>query len=99
MRRTLLSAAFLVLSLVACTPKSAPIKNPTTLESAIDKQMGGKGTCVILADTHSGAVLYQYNDDKACKAPLPPCATFNIVTDLIGLDQGLNTKTSVAKWD
>ena len=54
---------------------------------------------MILADTRSGKVLYQYNDDKACKAPLPPCATFNIVTDLIGLDQGLITTTSVAKWD
>jgi beta-lactamase class D len=98
-KRALLTAALLVLSLVGCAPKSAPIKNPNTLESAIDKQMGGKGTCVILADTHSGSVLYQYNDDKACNAPLPPCATFNIVTDLIGLDQGLITPTSVAKWD
>jgi beta-lactamase class D len=98
-KRAILIAAFLVLSLAACSPNSAPIKNPNTLESAIDKQMGGKGTCVILADTRTGDVLYQYNDDKACKAPLPPCATFNVVTDLIGLDQGLITPTSVAKWD
>ena len=99
MKRALLSSFFLVLSLIACAPKSTPIKNPNTLETAIDKQMGGRGTCVILADTRTGNVLYQYNDDKACKAPLPPCATFNIVTDLIGLDQGLITPTSVAKWD
>jgi len=98
-KKTLLSSVFLVLALGACSPKSAPIKNQNTLEAAIDKQMGGKGTCVILADTRSGKVLYQYNDDKACNAPLPPCATFNIVTDLIGLDQGLITPTSVAKWD
>jgi len=97
--RAALSSILLVLSLVACAPKSAPIKSQNTLESAIDKQMGGVGTCVILADTHSGDVLYQYNADKACNAPLPPCATFNIVTDLIGLDQGLVTPTTVAKWD
>jgi beta-lactamase class D len=98
-KRAVLGAVFLALSLVACAPKSAPIKNPDTLETAIDKQMGGVGTCVILADVRTGDILYQYNDDKACKAPLPPCATFNIVTDLIGLDQGLVTTTSAAKWD
>jgi beta-lactamase class D len=98
-KRQLLGAVLLALSVCACAPKSAPIKNPDTLETAIDKQMGGVGTCVILTDMHTGDVLYQYNDDKACKAPLPPCATFNIVTDLIGLDQGLITTTSVAKWD
>ena len=99
MTRAVVPWLFLVLSLAACAPKSAPIKNPNTLESAIDKQMGGAGTCVILADTRTGEALYQYNADKACNAPLPPCATFNIVTDLVGLDQGLVTPRTVAKWD
>ncbi|HZC17596.1 MAG TPA: hypothetical protein VE309_12615, partial [Caulobacteraceae bacterium] len=75
MKRAVLGAVFLALSLIGCAPKSAPIKNPDTLETAIDKQMGGVGTCVILADLRTGDVLYQYNDDKACNAPLPPCAT------------------------
>ncbi len=99
MKRARLGSFLLALSLVACAPRSAPIRNQSTLESAIDRQMGGVGTCVILADMRTGDVLYQYNSDKACKAPLPPCATFDIVTDLIGLDQGLVTPTSVAKWD
>jgi beta-lactamase class D len=98
-RPALAPVLLLVLLLAACAPKSAPVSNPGALESELDKQMGGVGTCVILADLHSGAILYQYNDDKACKAPLPPCATFNIVTSLIGLDQRLITPTTVARWD
>jgi beta-lactamase class D len=98
-KRAVLAPLFLLLSLAACTPKPAPIKNVDAIEADIDKQMGGIGTCVILADTRTGAVLYQYNSDTACNAPLPPCATFNIPTSLIGLDAGVVTPATVVKWD
>jgi beta-lactamase class D len=98
-RRGGLAALLLVLSLFACAPKPAPISNPDTLESGIDKQMGGVGTCVVLADAKTGAILYQYNSDAVCKTPLPPCSTFNIVTSLIGLDSGVIAPGTVFKWD
>jgi beta-lactamase class D len=98
-RRAAAAAILLVLILAACAPKVAPVANSDSIESDIDKQMGGVGTCVVLEDTKTGAVLYQYNTDVVCKTPLPPCATFNIVTSLVGLDDGVITPTSTFRWD
>ncbi|HLI65420.1 MAG TPA: penicillin-binding transpeptidase domain-containing protein [Caulobacteraceae bacterium] len=98
--RRLAAAVLIVLALGACArPKSAPVGNTDQLETDIDQHMGGEGACVILADAKTGVVLYQYNTDKVCKARLPPCATFNIVTALIGLDSGAITPKTVVKWD
>ena len=99
MRRAALAPFLLLLSLVACAPKAAQISNPDSLEAGIDKQIGGVGTCVVLMDTQSGALLYQYNSDVVCGTPLPPCPTFNIPNALIALDSGAITPTTVVKWD
>jgi len=32
-----------------------------------------------LADVRTGEILYQYNTDAVCKAPLPPCATYSVI--------------------
>ena len=69
------------------------------LESAIDSSFGGIGTCVVIAETGSGRQLYRYNSPSACMRRLPPCATFEIANDLIGLDAGAVTPQTVFKWD
>jgi beta-lactamase class D len=99
-RHRLLAAALLLpLALAACGPKAKPLNNSNALEAAIDRGMGGIGTCVVLLDTKTGATIYQYNSAQVCRYQLPPCETFNIVTSLIGLDQGVVTPKAVFKWD
>ena len=108
-RGLVLLAALLALSLAACS-KGAAVKLPrlpgkppafdkAALESAIDGSFGGGGTCVIVADTASGAEVYRYNSNTVCTTLLPPCATYAIANDLIGLDAGAITPTTVLKWD
>ena len=89
--------------LVSCAPNgggraSAPI-DQASLEANVDRLMGGANTCVVVADTGSGRTLYQYGDAGVCMRELPPCATFEIPNDLIGLDLGLVTPRTVFKWD
>lgn len=109
--RNILAGLGLCLALGACGKGSSSIKLPEirlpghasfdtdTLESAIDSGFGGLGTCVIIADAASGRELYRYNSNAVCMNPLPPCATFDLPSALIGLDAGLITPQTVFKWD
>jgi beta-lactamase class D len=97
--RPIAAALLLTLALAACGPKAKPLNNSNALEAAIDRGMGGIGTCVVLLDTKTGATIYQYNSAQVCRYRLPPCETFNVVTSLVGLDQGLVTPKAVFKWD
>jgi beta-lactamase class D len=99
MNRSLATLLLLGLALTACGPKAKPLNNSNALESAIDRGMGGIGTCVVLLDAKTGATIYQYNSAQVCRYRLPPCETFNIVTSLVGLDQGVVTPKAVLKWD
>ena len=69
------------------------------LEAAIDANMGGAGTCVVLLDAKTGLSAYQYGSAEVCRTLLPPCATFDVPLALVGLDQGLITPQTVYKWD
>ncbi len=106
----LISAVLTALALSACSPGGAPIHlrlpslggpgfDKGKLESAIDASFGGTGTCVIIADTASGAELYRYNSNAKCEILLPPCSTFEIPSDLIALDAGVITPQTVLSWD
>ena len=94
----------LALVLAACSQnpfapaKPAAVLNTDKLEAEIDQKMGGIGTCVIIADVASGHELYRYNAPE-CRAPLPPCSTFDIPSALAGLDAGVITPATVVKWD
>jgi beta-lactamase class D len=99
MNRSLATLLLLGLALTACGPKAKPLNNSNALESAIDRGMGGIGTCVVLLDAKTGATIYQYNSAQVCRYRLPPCETFNIVTSLVGLDQGVVTPKTLLKWD
>lgn len=106
MRRTL-PGLLLTCLLAACAPKSghppAAAASPLdqdALNTDIDREIGGLGTCVILADVESGRTLYQYGHFDVCDAArLPPCATFHVPAALTALDTGAVTPTTVFKWD
>ena len=97
------AAAVALGGLSACDrarPIAPPAGFPTTaLNDAIDEDLGGVDTCVVLSDVASGSILYQYGAQKACMRRLPPCATFDVANSLIGIDAGLVTPATVFKWD
>lgn len=103
-----LAAVLLISLLGACGPNPIAAKlglgpadkiDTATLDSDIDRDMGGLDTCVVVLDTTSGRRLYQYGVAQACEAQLPPCETFDIANSLIGLDLGVITPGAVVKWD
>jgi beta-lactamase class D len=109
LRRTL-AALGVLLALAACDQVKS-VKLPAIhlpgqaafdkdkLESAIDAGFGGIGTCVVIHDMASGREVYRYNSNAACMRLLPPCSTFEVPLDLIALDAGAITPTTVLKWD
>jgi beta-lactamase class D len=100
----------LIAALTACGP-GGKIKLPfhwpgsktsldkAALESAIDNDFGGIGTCVVIDDTKSGREVYRYNSYGVCSGKMPPCQTYEIVGDLMGLDAGVVSPTARLKWD
>jgi len=94
---TVLGAALLMAS-CSLLPQKHPI-DKDKLEAAIDADMGGANTCVVLLDAKTGASLYQYGSPQECMTPLPPCGTFEVPLALIGLDSGVITPQTVTKWD
>ena len=69
------------------------------LENAIDGSFGGVGTCVVVDETRSGREVYRYNSHGVCDNKMPPCQTYEIAGDLIGLDAGVIDPVSKRKWD
>ena len=80
-------------------PGSHPAFDKDALENAIDNGFGGVGTCVVIDETHSGREVYRYNSHGVCEHKMPPCQTYEIAGDLIGLDAGVIDPTSRRKWD
>ncbi len=112
--RNLLALALLA-SLAACGPGGQiklpfklPFKLPggpdigfdkDALENAIDGGFGGIGTCVVIDDARSGRETYRYNTYGVCSNKMPPCQTYEIAGDLMGLDAGLVDPAAKVKWD
>ena len=69
------------------------------LENAIDSDFGGIGTCVVIDDTKSGREVYRYNSYGVCSGKMPPCQTYEIAGDLMGLEAGVVPPTAKLKWD
>jgi len=87
---------------LACACSLLPQKHPIDkdrLEAAIDAEMGGANTCVVMLDEKTGLSVYQYGSPEVCRTLLPPCATFQAPLAMIGLDQGLITPQTLYKWD
>ena len=94
-----LTAGLLALLLAGCAPGGPPKLDQDRVDAAVDHSLGGQETCVVMTDVASGRVLYQYGNANVCMRGLPPCATFDTASDLIGLDLGAVTPTTVFKWD
>jgi beta-lactamase class D len=96
-------AVLLIGLLAACSPTAngppAAKLDRDKLDAGVDAQIGGLGTCVILADAKTGVEVYRYGHFDVCTRPLPPCSTFDIVNEAIGLDAGVITPQTVFKWD
>lgn len=97
--REALGAGLIALLLAGCAPGGPPKLDQDKVDAAVDHSLGGGETCVVMTDVASGRVLYQYGNANVCMRGLPPCATFDIASDLIGLDLGAVTPTTVFKWD
>src|SRR5204863_8353438 len=68
------TAAATALLLAACTPSGAPPGvDRDQLDAAISKAIGDPNSCVLIADSRSGRVLYQYNTATACANAWPAC--------------------------
>ena len=100
----------LLAALAACGPDGRiklPFKWPGShaafdkdaLENAIDSGFGGVGTCVVLDDAKTGREVYRYNSNGVCESKMPPCQTYEIAGDLMGLDAGVIDAVSKRKWD
>jgi len=103
-------AVALALALAACGPGGKvrlPFHWPGSnlgfdkdaLESAIDSGFGGIGTCVVIDDAKSGREVYRYNSHGVCSGKMPPCQTYEIAGDLMGLDAGVIDPATRLKWD
>ena len=112
LRRLAIASAALALlaALTACGPGGKiklPFKLPGSnlgfdkdaLEGAIDNRFGGVGTCLVIDDTKSGREVYRYNSYGVCANRMPPCETYEIAGDLMGLDAGVIDPASKRKWD
>ena len=107
LRSLVLIVGLLAMGVCGCerAKRAAPVASgpvgfdKARLESAIDANFGGVGTCVVIADTKSGRTLYRYGSHTVCMRQLPPCSTFKIPNSLIALDAGIVTPTTVYKWD
>lgn len=112
LRRLVRTSASLVAlaALAACGPGGKiklPFKLPGSslgfdkdaLEGAIDARFGGIGTCVVIDDTRSGREVYRYNTYGVCTNRMPPCQTYEIAGDLMGLDAGVIAPTGKVAWD
>ena len=76
-----------------------PDFNTQTLDTELDRVVGGPDTCVVMVDTQDGEELYRYGDHAVCNRPLAPCATFNAPMALIGLDMGAVKPDTIWPWD
>ena len=104
------AALALLATLSACGPGGKiklPFKWPSAhadfdkdaVENAIDGGFGGIDTCVILDDARTGREVYRYNSNGVCENKMPPCQTYEIAGDLMGLDAGVIDASSKRKWD
>ncbi len=98
--RGLIAPLVLAALVAACGALTGQPKiDKAKMEAALDADLGGEGTCVILADRKTGFELYRYGSNGVCMTPLPPCSTFKVPNSLIGLELGIVTPTTVFKWD
>src|SRR3954451_10067006 len=62
------------LSLAACSPGGPPGVNRDELDAQVSKAIGDPASCLLIAKSGSGRLLYRYNSATACDRELPACS-------------------------
>lgn len=73
MRPGLAALVFLTLALNACAPRPPAGFDGDALDSAIERAMGGPGTCVLLARRGEPRPFHRYGSHVTCGRELPSC--------------------------
>jgi len=77
---------------------------PAPLEGVVAKRFGDLGGCFLLEEQdgrlkEAGAPLSVRWGGKECRAQLPPCSTFKVLSSLTALDAELATPDTKFAWD
>jgi hypothetical protein len=62
-----------LLGLAACAPSAPKGVDKGALDDAVSHAIGDPATCVLIAETPGGKVVYRYNNNVACSRLLPAC--------------------------
>jgi hypothetical protein len=71
--RGLTALALLTLALAACAPRPPEGFDADTIDSAIERAMGGPGVCVLLARRGEKRAFHRYGSNVTCGRILPSC--------------------------
>ena len=73
MRLGLAFPALLALTLAACAPRPPEGFDADAVDSAIERAIGGPGTCVLLARRGETRAFHRYGSNVTCGRVLPAC--------------------------
>ena len=73
MRPGLAALPVLILALAACAPRPPAGFDGDALDTAIERAMGGPGTCVLLAERGQTRAFHRYGSNVTCGRVLPSC--------------------------
>ena len=78
-------AAAALLALAACSPKAPEGVDKAQLDEALSRLVGAPNTCVMIAESAGGDVVYRYNSATACGRAWPDCegGSTRTVKDLV----------------
>lgn len=68
-----LALALVALGLAACSPGAPRGVDKGRLDEAVSDAIGDPNTCLLMAETASGRVVYRYNTATVCDRALPSC--------------------------
>src|SRR4249920_3289078 len=57
----------------ACAPGAPKGVDKDRLDEAVSRAIGDPASCLLIAETPSGHVVYRYNTHTACARALPAC--------------------------
>lgn len=85
MRAALALPALVALTLAACAPRPPEGFDADAVDSAIERAIGGPGTCVLLARKGETRAFHRYGSNVTCGRTLPSCvgAETGKVADLL----------------
>ena len=71
--RAALVTAAAALALAACSPKAPEGVDKAALDDAVSRAIGDPNSCLLIARSPGGEVVYRYNSATACARAWPSC--------------------------